>query len=66
MRHRAAIRYKHLQPDQAKLTRVKTVLSAKTETDAIEGALVLVVEEHTLDQPLRRAKERMQLQKGVR
>lgn len=61
MRHRAAIRHKHLQLDQAKLTRAKTVLGAKTETEAIERALALVVEEHTLDQPLKRAKGRMQL-----
>lgn len=59
MRHRTVRRYTHLQLDQAKLTRVKTVLSAKMETEAIEPALSLVVEEHTLDQPLKRTKGRM-------
>jgi len=61
MKHRATGRHKHLQLDQAKLTRAKTVLGAKTETEAIERALALVVEERTLDQPLKQAKGRMQL-----
>jgi hypothetical protein len=62
----AARRHKHLQLDQAKFTRAKTVLGAKTETEAIERALALVVEEHTLDQPLKRTKGRMQLRKVFR
>lgn len=63
MRHRAAKRHKHLQLDQAKLTRAKTVLGAKTETEAIERALALVVEEHRIDRPLKRAKGCMRLRK---
>nr|MDH4355827.1 hypothetical protein [Nitrospira sp.] len=66
MRHRAVRRHTHLQLDQAKLMRKKTVLGAKTETEAIERALALVVKEHTLDQPLKRAKGRMQLRKVFR
>ncbi|MDH4371609.1 MAG: hypothetical protein OEV99_17475 [Nitrospira sp.] len=66
MRHTSARRHKHLQLDQAKLTRAKTVLGAKTETEAIERALSLVVEEHILDQPLKRTKGRMQLRKVYR
>lgn len=66
MRQRAATRHKHLQLDQANLTCAKAVLGAKTETEAIERALALVVDEHTLDQPLKRAKERIQLQKIFR
>ncbi|MBK9308389.1 MAG: hypothetical protein IPM58_15205 [Nitrospira sp.] len=66
MRHRAAIRHKHLRLGHAKLTRAKTVLGAKTETDAIERALALVVGEYTLDQPLKRAKGRMHLWKVFR
>jgi hypothetical protein len=64
MRNTAAIRHKHLQLDQNKLTRAKTVLGAKTET--IERALALVVDEHELDKPLKRAKGRMQLRKVFR
>jgi hypothetical protein len=66
MRQRAARRHKHLQLDQAKLTRVKTVFGTKTETEAIECALALVVEEHRLDQLLKRVKGRMQLRRVFR
>lgn len=66
MRNTAAIRHKHLQLDQNKFTRAKTVLGAKTETETIERALALVVDEHELDKPLKRAKGRMQLRKVFR
>ena len=66
MRHRAARRHEHLQLDHAKLTRAKAVLGAKTETEAIERALALVVEEHTLDQLLKWVKGRMQLRRVFR
>lgn len=59
-------RHKHLRLDQEKLTRVVGGLGAKTETEAIERAPMLVVEEHELDQPLRRAKGRMHLRKVYR
>ena len=63
MRQRAARRHKHLQLDQAKLTRVKTVFGTKMETEAIERTLALVVEEHRLDQLLTGVKGRMQLRR---
>ncbi|MEQ1846725.1 MAG: hypothetical protein ABL983_14260 [Nitrospira sp.] len=66
MKHRAARRNEHLQLDHANLTRMKTVLGIKTETEAIERALALVVEERRLDQPLKRVKGRMQLQRVYR
>ncbi len=66
MRQRAARRHKHLQLDHAKLTRVKTVLGTKAETETIERALALVVEERRLDQPLKRMKRHMQLQRVYR
>lgn len=66
MRNTAAIRHKHLQLDQDKLTRAKTVLGAKTETETIERALALVVDEHELDKPLKRAQGRMKLRKVFR
>jgi hypothetical protein len=66
MRNTAVIRHKHLELDQDKLTCAKNVLGAKTETEAIERALTLVVDEHELDKPLRRAKGRMQLRKVFR
>ena len=66
MRRRAARRHTHLQLDHAKLTRAKTVLSAKTETEAVEPALSLVVKMRMLDLSLKRVKGRMQLRKVFR
>jgi hypothetical protein len=66
MRHRAASRHTHLQLDQENLTRAKSVLGAKAETEAIERARALVVKEHTLDQLLKRTKGGMQLRKAFR
>ena len=66
MSNGATIRHKHLQLDQEKLTRATSVLGAKTETEAIERALTLVVDEHEIDKPLKRAKGRMQLRKVFR
>lgn len=66
MRSTAIRRHKHLQIDQDKLDRAKSVLGAKTETETIERALTLVLEEQTLDKSLKRAKGRLQLNKVFR
>lgn len=66
MRSTATLRHKHLQIDQDKLDRAKSVLRAKTETETIERALTLVLEEQTLDKSLKRAKGRLQLNKVFR
>lgn len=39
----AAIKDKHLRLDQKKIERAKTILKAKTETEAVEKALELVI-----------------------
>ena len=66
MKIAATLRHKHLQLDQRKLTRAKSILGAKTETEAIERALTLVVDEQELDKSLKRAKGRMRLRKAFR
>ncbi len=66
MRQRAARRHTHPQLHQVKLTCAKIVLGAQTETEAIKRTLALVVEERRLDQPLKRVKGRMQLQRVYR
>ena len=38
-----SIKDKHLKLDQSKITKAKTILKAKTETEAIERALELVI-----------------------
>jgi len=62
----AALRHKHLQLDQGKLDRAKSILGAKTETEAIERALAVVVDEADLDKVLKRAKGRTRIHKVFR
>jgi hypothetical protein len=61
-----ALRHKHLQLDQRKLNRVKAVLGAKTETEALDRALDLVVTEADLDTALRKARGKGRLRKVFR
>ena len=50
----SSVRHKHIRIDQAKLERAKKVLSAATETEALDRALTLVVSEADIDAALRR------------
>ena len=50
----SSVRHKHIRIDQAKLERAKKVLSAATETEALDRALTLVVSEGDIDAALRR------------
>ena len=56
------IRHKHLQLDQQKLDRVKAVLGVKTETEALDRALTLVLDETELNRALKASKGRPTLQ----
>jgi hypothetical protein len=49
-----ALRHKHVRIDQTKLEKAKKVLDARTDTEAIDGALSLVVSEAEIDTALRR------------
>ncbi len=62
----AALRHKHLQLDQGKLDRAKSILGARTETEAVERALTLVVDEAELDKVLKLGKGRARIQKVFR
>ncbi len=59
-------RHKHLELDQDKLNRAKSVLGAKTETETVDRALDLVVAEAEVDKALRSAKGRARLRKVFR
>ena len=59
-------RHKHFQLDQGKLNRAKSVLGAKTETEAVDRALDLVVAEAKLDKALKGAKGRARIRKVFR
>lgn len=50
------VRHKHLRLNQAKLERVKTVLGSATETQALEGAMDLVLAEAEIVKTLRRVR----------
>ena len=50
----SSVRHKHIRIDQAKLEKAKRVLSAATETEALDRALTLVVGEADIDATLRR------------
>ena len=49
-----AIRHKHLRLDQKKLHRVRAILGVTTETEALEGAMNLVLAEDAILKTLRR------------
>ena len=51
-----SIRHKHLRLSQTKLERVKSVLGTATETEALEGAMDLVLAEAEILKALRRVK----------
>jgi len=50
------VRHKHLRLNQAKLERVKSVLGSATETQALEGAMDLVLAEAEIVKTLRRVR----------
>lgn len=57
------VRHKHLRLNQAKLERVKSVLGSTTETQALEGAMDLVLAEAEIVKTLRRVKGKGQIRR---
>jgi len=60
------LQHKHVQLDQEKLDRAKRVLGAKTETEALNRALDVVVSEAEVDTALKKARRRGRLRKVFR
>lgn len=56
--------HKHFQLDSKKIKRAQKVLQAKTETEAIERALDMVLSEHERNRIVREAHERF-IRSGV-
>ena len=50
----SSLRHKHVQLDQQKLTRALRILGARTETEALDLALNVVVSEDKIDSALRK------------
>lgn len=59
----ASVRHKHIRIDQAKLDKARKVLSAATETEALDRALTLVVSEADIDTALRQVAGKGRLKK---
>ena len=66
MSQASSIRHKHIRIDQAKLDKARRVLDARTETEALDRALMLVVSEGKVDRTLRQAAGRTRLKKAFR
>jgi len=62
----SALRHKHVQLDQAKLDRARNILGAKTETEALDRALDIVVTEAEVNAALRKARGRGRIRKVFR
>jgi hypothetical protein len=62
----SALRHKHVRIDQAKLDKAKRVLDARTDTEALDRALSLVVTEGEVDAALRAVAGKGKLKKVFR
>lgn len=59
----ASVRHKHIRTDQRKLDKARNVLAARTETEAVDRALSLVVSEADIDAALRQTAGKGKLRK---
>ena len=57
------VRHKHFRLNQTKLERVKSVLGTATETEALEGAMDLVLAEGEILKTLRRVKGKARIKR---
>jgi hypothetical protein len=62
----SSLRHKHVQLDQRKLNRALRVLGARTETEALDRALSVVVSEDKIDTALRKARGKGRIRKVFR
>jgi hypothetical protein len=62
----SALRHKHVRIDQAKLEKAKKLLEARTDTEALDRALSLVVREGEIDAALRSIRRKGKLKKVFR
>ena len=62
----SSLRHKHVQLDQRKLNRALRILGARTETEALDRALSVVVSEDKIDTALRKARGKGRIRKVFR
>jgi len=61
-----ALRHKHVRIDQTKLEKAKKILEARTDTEALDRALRVIVSEAEIDAALRRIGRKGKLKKVFR
>jgi len=61
-----ALRHKHVRIDQTKLEKARKVLDARTDTETLDRALSVIVNEADIDAVLRRIRGRGNLKKVFR
>ncbi len=61
-----SLRHKHVQLHQGKLDQARQILGAKTETEALDRALDIVVSEAEVDRALRRVRGKGRIRKVFR
>ena len=59
----SSLRHKHVQLDQRKLNRALRILGARTEAEALDRALSVVVSEDKIDTALRKARGKGRIRK---
>lgn len=59
----ASIKHKHLKLDQRKIDQAKAYLGVKTESEAIERALEILIAEQTINTALRKVKAKGRIEK---
>ena len=62
----SALRHKHIRIDQLKLEKAKQVLDVRTDTEALDRALAIVVSEGEIDVALRGIRGKGKLKKVFR
>jgi hypothetical protein len=62
----SSFRHKHVQLDQEKLNRARQILGVKTETEALDRALNIVVSEADIDTALRKVRGKGRIRKVFR
>ena len=58
-----ALRHKHVRIDQTKLEKARKILDARTDTETLDRALSVIVNEADIDAVLRRIRGRGNLKK---
>jgi len=61
-----ALRHKHVRIDQTKLEKARKILDARTDTETLDRALSVIVNEADIDAVLRRIRGRGNLKKVFR